>query len=95
MKDSLLGLADGWNSDFFTHFMNELSLQKIRDGLESSVRMIRKSGSVVGISGKFVQHEEWIQISQFSSTNRTSDLGSTTLALPNTEKNLLDRFSGI
>jgi hypothetical protein len=42
--------------------VNEFSLEQVGDRLKPAVRMVRKSGSVVGVSGKLIQHQERVEI---------------------------------
>jgi hypothetical protein len=51
-----------------------------------------KSSSVVRVSRKLVEHEKGIQIRQLASTDRTTDTGTSTFALPDAQKNFLDDF---
>ena len=58
---------------FFSNLVKEHSFQQIGHRLESSVRMVRKPGPVVGIAGKLVEHEERIQVPQFRASDGPTD----------------------
>ena len=75
------------------HLVDELSLQQVGDGLEPTMRVIRESGAVVGVSGKLVQHQERVEVSKLGPTYRPPDSGPAAFALPDAEQNLLHQFS--
>ena len=65
--------------------MDEFALEQVGDGLEAAMRVIRESGSVIRVSGKFVQHQERVEVSKLRTSDRPPDTGPASLSLPDAQ----------
>ena len=75
------------------YLMNKLSFKQVGHRLKSTMGMIRKTCTVIRISGKFVEHEKRVEILELGPANWSPDSSPATFTLPNTEKNFLNSFS--